>query len=278
MKILRALFAAIFLATITPAAESRGPELRRLEKALAEAMSQTELNETSRDLAAYWDRRLQAEETAFLRRLDDREAKVIFIKAQQAWREYRAAEATFQADAYRGGSIRPLIYNSVYYELTAERVGDLRDYNKVEDWVRSNVGKNKPNTAMTEARTVSISIARSADDVYAYLAEPARIPEWSEFITKIRRDGDQWIATTATGEQSTMIFVPKNHHRVLDHDVIVSPTLTVHVPIRVLRNGEGSEVIFTIFRLAGMDDAAFAKDIAMVETDLRGMKRVLEGK
>lgn len=131
---------------------------------------------------------------------------------------------------------------------------------------------------MTEGHTVSISIDRSADDVYDYLAEPARIPEWSEFITKIRREGDQWIATTKSGEQCMMIFVPKNHLRVLDHDVIVSPTLTVHVPIRVLRNGEGSEVIFTIFRLAGMDDAAFAKDIAMVETDLRGMKRVLEGK
>lgn len=131
---------------------------------------------------------------------------------------------------------------------------------------------------MTEARTVSISIARTPDDVYAYLSEPARIPEWSEFITKIRRDGDHWIATTATGEQSQMIFEPKNRLRVLDHDVVVSPKLTVHVPIRVLPNGAGSEVSFTIFRLAGMDDAAFAKDIAMVETDLRGMKRVLEGK
>lgn len=129
---------------------------------------------------------------------------------------------------------------------------------------------------MTEARTVSISIARAPDDVYAYLADPARIPEWSEFITAIRREGSDWIATTATGEQSRMIFVSRNAQRVLDHDVIVSPTLTVHVPIRVLPNGAGSEVIFTIFRLAAMDDTTFAKDIAMVETDLRGMKRVLE--
>lgn len=131
---------------------------------------------------------------------------------------------------------------------------------------------------MTEARTVSISVARPADDVYAYLSQPANIPEWSEFITTIRRDGEQWIATTKTGEQCTMIFTPTNPLRVLDHEVIVSPSLTVHVPIRVLPNGEGSEVIFTVFRLAGMDDAAFAEDIAMVEIDLRGMKRALEGK
>lgn len=278
MKTACALFISACLAAILPAAEAQDPELRRLEKAADEAMSQTDMNLTSADLARYWDRRLQAEETAFLRKLEDQEAKVIFIKAQQAWREYRAAEATFQADAYRGGSIRPLIYNSVYSSLTAERVGDLRDYNKIENAPSDQVGKNKPAAAMTEARTVSISIARPADDVYDYLVQPAKIPEWSEFITKIRRDGEQWIATTKTGKQSTMIFAPTNSRRVLDHDVIVSPTLTVHVPIRVLPNGEGSEVIFTIFRLAGMDDAAFAKDIAMVETDLRGMKRVLEGK
>lgn len=278
MKPLCALLFITSLAVIAPAAEPQDPELRRLEKAFDEALSQFDLNRTAADLSRYWDRRLQAQETALLGELPDQEAKVKFITAQQAWREYRSNEAKFRADAYREGSMRPLVFHCAYYMLTAERVGDLRDYNKIENAPRSQVGKNKPTAVMTEARTVSISIARSADDAYAYLAKPEKIPEWSEFITKIRRDGEQWIATTKTGEQCTMIFTYDNRLRVLDHDVIVSPTLTVHVPIRVLPNGEGSEVIFTVFRLEGMDDAAFAKDIAMVETDLRGMKRVLEGK
>lgn len=276
MKTFCALLIALCLTLLLPGAESQDPELRRLEKAFDEAMTQFDLNRTSADLSRYWDRRLQAQETALLREMPDQEAKATLITTQRAWRAYRAAEAKFQADAFREGSMQPLVFHCAYFRLTAERVGDLRDYDKIEDSAQSNVGKNKPTAAMTEARTVSISIARPADDVYAYLAKPAHIPEWSEFITKIRRDGEQWIATTKTGEQSTMIFTYDNRLRVLDHDVIVSPTLTVHVPLRVLPNGTGSEVIFTVFRLADMDDVAFAKDIAMVETDLRGMKRVLE--
>jgi len=130
---------------------------------------------------------------------------------------------------------------------------------------------------MTESCTVSISIKRPVADVYVYLADPANFPQWSLFIREIRREGDDWLATTPSGSV-LMRFTPPNEFGILDHYVTVSPELQVYVPLRVVANGEdGSEVLFTIFRLPGMDEAQFAADIALVRTDLAGLQLALAG-
>jgi hypothetical protein len=71
-------------------------------------------------------------------------------------------------------------------------------------------------------------------------------------------------------------FAAPNELGVLDHDVVVSEELVVHVPMRVVANQGGSEVLFTVYRQAGMSDAEFAADVALVEQDLASLKAVLE--
>ncbi|HVO49189.1 MAG TPA: lysozyme inhibitor LprI family protein [Steroidobacteraceae bacterium] len=46
-------------------------------------------------------------------------------RAQQAWLRFRAAEADFQADAVRGGTLAPLVRTSVLADLTESRWGQL---------------------------------------------------------------------------------------------------------------------------------------------------------
>ena len=121
---------------------------------------------------------------------------------------------------------------------------------------------------LTEARTVSVAIGRPPGVVYDYLENPSHIPEWSDFITGVRSDGAGWIATTAGGEVR-MTFTPRNGLGVLDHWVEVNPQLTVYAPFRVVANGEGSEVLFTVFRQPGMSDSAFEADVGLVVSDLR---------
>lgn len=128
---------------------------------------------------------------------------------------------------------------------------------------------------MTGARTVSVSINRPSAEVYEYLADPAYFPEWSAFITRIRRDGADWLAATLAGE-ARISFAPRNAFGILDHHVTVSPQQTVYVPMRVVKNGEGAEVIFTVFRLPGMSDRQYEEDAAMVLADLANLKRVME--
>jgi hypothetical protein len=63
---------------------------------------------------------------------------------------------------------------------------------------------------------------------------------------------------------------------VLDHTVTTPAGVEVYVPMRVLANGSGSEVIFTLFRLPDMSDAQYAEDMRLVERDLAALKDLLE--
>lgn len=128
---------------------------------------------------------------------------------------------------------------------------------------------------MNECRTVSISIAKPPGAVYDYLADPLNFPRWSQFITAIRPQDDHWLASTPNGDVR-IVFAPRNAFGILDHAVTVNAELTVQVLMRVVPNKAGSEVLFTVFRSAGMSPDEFETDIAMVLRDLASLKHVLE--
>jgi hypothetical protein len=71
-------------------------------------------------------------------------------------------------------------------------------------------------------------------------------------------------------------FVEHNDLGVLDHYVSPAPGVEAYVPMRVLPNGSGSEVLFTLFQLPGMSDEKYAEDAGLVTRDLQTLKRVLE--
>lgn len=55
----------------------------------------------------------------------DQQGQAKLRAAQQAWLKFRAAEAAFQADTARGGTLAPLIAASVQADLTEARRKDL---------------------------------------------------------------------------------------------------------------------------------------------------------
>jgi hypothetical protein len=71
-------------------------------------------------------------------------------------------------------------------------------------------------------------------------------------------------------------FVPVNEYGVLDHDVVLPDGTSVTNPFRVLADGPGSEVVFTVRRRPAMTDEEWAADAVAVTADLEALKRVLE--
>lgn len=127
-----------------------------------------------------------------------------------------------------------------------------------------------------EARTVSVTIERPPQTVYDYLADPAMIPRWS-FFSSIEPTGDgSWTVTGPEGETAMMTFAPPNGFGVADQNVEVGPGEWVHVPLRVVPNGAGSEVLFTSFRQPQYSDDDYDADVALVLTDLTRLKQILE--
>lgn len=128
----------------------------------------------------------------------------------------------------------------------------------------------------TESHHLTVSIDRPATAVYEYARDPAHLPAWAAGLAAgIRLDRGEWVADSPMG-QVLVRFVPVNEYGVLDHDVVLPDGTTSTNPVRVLADGEGSEVVFTLRRRPGMTDDQLAADAAAITADLGTLKRVLE--
>jgi hypothetical protein len=105
-----------------------------------------------------------------------------------------------------------------------------------------------------------MTIERPAGDVYAFVSDPKNLAAWASGLSaavKVR-------------------FVERNPFGVLDHYVRVDSGPEVYMPMRVFPNGEGAEVLITVFRQPGVSDEKFAEDTHWVRRDLEALKTLLE--
>lgn len=128
---------------------------------------------------------------------------------------------------------------------------------------------------MQRAHTVSVGIAVDPATVYGYASDPANLPHWAPgFVKSIAKQGDAWVAETTLGAVKFR-FAARNDLGVLDHDVEL-PSGTFHNPMRVIPNGAGSEVLFTLLQLPGVSDEQFQQDMDTVRADLNKLRTLLE--
>jgi hypothetical protein len=105
-----------------------------------------------------------------------------------------------------------------------------------------------------------MTIERPPGEVYAFVFDPKNLPRWASGLSaavKVR-------------------FVERNAFGVLDHYVKVDGGTEVYVPMRVFPNGEGAEVLLTVFRRPGTSEEKFAEDTHWVRRDLEALKALLE--
>lgn len=127
-----------------------------------------------------------------------------------------------------------------------------------------------------DSRVLSVTIACPPRKVYEFVSNPENLPRWAAGLGKsVRKSDSGWIAETPQGPMQIR-FAEKNDSGVLDHYVKLASGVEVYVPMRVVPNGSGSEVIFTLFKMPNMSDKQFAEDAGMVERDLKTLKNVLE--
>ena len=117
-----------------------------------------------------------------------------------------------------------------------------------------------------------------AQQAYAFASDPANLPVWAaglgDSITEV--DGE-WRIPSPAGDV-VLVPAPANAFGVLDHDVVLPDGTVVHNPMRVLADGDGCEVVFTLRRQPGTTDEAFDRDAATVAQDLVRLRDVLEAR
>lgn len=127
-----------------------------------------------------------------------------------------------------------------------------------------------------EARKLSVRINRPAAEAYEFLSVPENFPKWASGLgASLRPAGGDWVVQTPEGPASVR-FSERNAFGVLDHSVRLPGGDTVYVPLRVVVNGEGCELVLTLFRRPDVSDEKFAADSQWVMRDLQAAKRILE--
>jgi hypothetical protein len=126
------------------------------------------------------------------------------------------------------------------------------------------------------AKHISVSINRSAGQVYEFASNPENLPKWAAGLSgSIQKVDDDWIAESPMGKVKVK-FAEKNKFGVLDHDVTLPSGVKVTNPMRVFPNNDGSELVFTLYRGPDVSDQEFAEDAKSVERDLAKLKTLLE--
>ena len=131
---------------------------------------------------------------------------------------------------------------------------------------------------MAEVRKISVAIDRDPSEAYEFLSRPENFPRWASGLAgSLRKLDEEWIAETPEG-RATVRFSERNALGVLDHSVTLPRGITVYVPLRVVPNGSGCELVLTLFRQADMSEEKFAADAQWVMRDLATAKRILEAR
>lgn len=126
------------------------------------------------------------------------------------------------------------------------------------------------------AKTLHVTVNKDTKTVYEFIFDVHNLPKWAKGLgDSVKKSNGGWVVQTPKGPAGIR-FVEPNPFGIADHYVSPSPGVEIYVPVRVVPNGPGSEVLFTLFQRPEMTDEQYAQDMQLVEQDLAALKRVLE--
>ncbi|MFY0483444.1 hypothetical protein ACI6PS_12645 [Flavobacterium sp. PLA-1-15] len=129
---------------------------------------------------------------------------------------------------------------------------------------------------ISSTKHLSTAVDKSSDDVYSYVSNPENFPKWLAFATSISKKSELvWVAKTNLGTIE-MEMTPPNEFGIVDHKVKLPDGTVLYNPLRVIKNGASSEVVFTLFKAPNKTTEEFENDAALVEADLKTLKSILE--
>lgn len=129
---------------------------------------------------------------------------------------------------------------------------------------------------MFTSHTLSLTIPRQWLDLYETIWKPEFFPKWASGLTQsqLEPDGNHWRAKGPQGSVKIR-FTPHNLFAVMDHWIDVGSGKEIYVPMRVIANEQGAEVMVTVYRQPFTSDEKFKEDIEWVSKDLEKLNQLL---
>ncbi len=130
---------------------------------------------------------------------------------------------------------------------------------------------------MSRCATRSIFIDADPDVVMNLVGDPHALPRWApRFATAVRRHGDTWLVGAAGQERAIRVRVGRSYRTVDFLPAKARGPVTGGFFGRVLPNGGGSELVFSLLLPDGESDDAIAERMDVVEEELRTVRKLCE--
>jgi uncharacterized protein YndB with AHSA1/START domain len=124
------------------------------------------------------------------------------------------------------------------------------------------------------AETRSISIGASPAAVHEYLADARRLPEWAPaFATEVRPKGGHWVVTQGATELDVAILANRDCGTV---DIVAAANHSLGAFLRVLPNGPGSELLFTLLFAPDTPEHQIEAQMTTVENELAAVRQACQ--
>jgi hypothetical protein len=125
------------------------------------------------------------------------------------------------------------------------------------------------------ARHISRFLDRKPAVVGAFLADHRNLPKWAAGLSAGISEENGVVLSDSPMGKVQVRFAAGAEHGIFDHEVTLPDGKVFLNPMRVLKNDEGSEVVFTLYRLPGVTDEQYEKDAATIAADLERLAAVL---
>ena len=131
---------------------------------------------------------------------------------------------------------------------------------------------------MRKSRTINIQIQRPVDEVYAFLVDPRNLASWTmvENGRQVPDAGPLVWAFEAPRGDVLVHFTPPNAHFIMDYTVRMNGDIRQAGYVRLIGNGEGTEMIHTSIQQPEISDPEFESEAEWLTSDLLVLKSLLE--
>lgn len=131
---------------------------------------------------------------------------------------------------------------------------------------------------MFPSRTISVTLNRPYDEVYAFMSNPANLSRWTGGVLHApleQVEGNLW-RTVYEDNSVDLEFTPINPFGIIDLQVRGRGMADRRYWARLFPNGEGTELCCTILQHADEPDAKFQSDFEWLRSDLMILKTFID--
>src|SRR5262245_61195873 len=110
-------------------------------------------------------------------------------------------------------------------------------------------------------KTLTASLPASADSTYKHISDPDNLPYWhSSFCKALKRDSGSLFVESPRGNV-LVHFIRGDHSLVLDIVVLMAEGVRLTHAIRLLPNGDGSEIVWTLIKPDGLSESLYHEQL-----------------